>query len=64
MQNANDCTLEEHFKSLAARLQIRASSESAPGSKAELQRLAECYARLADQGGAIACHDNIPNAPL
>jgi hypothetical protein len=51
MRKADDYTLETHFKSLAARLQLRACSERTSVAKAELQRLAECYARLAEQDG-------------
>jgi hypothetical protein len=47
MKKADQYTLSDHFKALADRLSVRAVTERAPAQRAELQRLADCYAELA-----------------
>jgi hypothetical protein len=47
MNKADQYTLADHFKALADKLSMRAVSERAPAKRAELQRLADCYAELA-----------------
>jgi hypothetical protein len=47
MMKADQYTLADHFKALADRLSLQAVTERTPSQKAELQRLAECYAELA-----------------
>jgi hypothetical protein len=47
MKKADQYTLADHFRALADRLSVRAVTERAPEQKAELQRLADCYAELA-----------------
>jgi hypothetical protein len=47
MKKPDQYTLADHFRALADRLSVRAVTERAPAQKAELQRLAECYAELA-----------------
>ena len=49
MRKADQYTLADHFRALAEGLSLRAVSERAPAQRAELQRLAECYAELAKQ---------------
>jgi hypothetical protein len=47
MKKPDQYTLADHFRALADRLSVRAVTERAPAQRAELQRLAECYAELA-----------------
>ena len=49
MRKADQYTLADLFRALAEGLSLRAVSERAPAQRAELQRLAECYAELAKQ---------------
>jgi len=49
MRKVDQYTLADHFRALAEGLSLRAVSERAPAQRAELQRLAECYAELAKQ---------------
>jgi hypothetical protein len=49
MRKADQYTLADHFRALADGLSVRAVSERAPAQRAELRRLAECYAELAKQ---------------
>lgn len=48
MQKADDYTIEQHYKSLALRLRIRAFSAKAGVARDELQRLSELYMQLAE----------------
>ena len=47
MKKADQYTLADHFRALADGLSVRAVTERAPAQRAELRRLAECYADLA-----------------
>jgi hypothetical protein len=47
MKKPDQYTLADHFKALADRMSVRAVTERAPAQRAELQRLADCYAELA-----------------
>ncbi|HET7803914.1 MAG TPA: hypothetical protein VFL53_06720 [Pseudolabrys sp.] len=47
MKRADEYTLADHFRALADGLSVRAVTERAPAQRAELRRLAECYAELA-----------------
>ena len=47
MNKVDQYTLADHFKELADKLSERAVTERAPAQRAELQRLADCYAELA-----------------
>jgi hypothetical protein len=47
MKKVDDYTLADHFRALADGLSLRAVTERAPAQRAELKRLAECYAELA-----------------
>jgi hypothetical protein len=47
MKKPDQYTLADHFRALADHLSVRAVTERAPAQRAELQRLAECYAELA-----------------
>ena len=49
MRKADQYTLADHFRALADGLSVRAVTERAPAQRAELKRLAECYAELAKQ---------------
>jgi hypothetical protein len=49
MRKADQYTLADHFRALADGLSVRAVTERAPAQRAELQRLADCYAELAKQ---------------
>ena len=49
MRKADQYTLADHFRALADGLSVRAVTERAPAQRAELQRLAACYAELAKQ---------------
>jgi hypothetical protein len=49
MRKPDQYTLADHFRALADGLSVRAISERVPAQRAELQRLAECYAELAKQ---------------
>jgi hypothetical protein len=49
MKTVDQYTLADHFRALADRLSLRAATERAPVQRAELQRLADCYAELAKQ---------------
>ena len=47
MLKTDEYTLEQHFRMLADNLSSRAAAESVPAQRAELKRLADCYAELA-----------------
>jgi hypothetical protein len=49
MKRADQYTLADHFRALADGLSVRAVTERGPAQRAELRRLAECYAELAKQ---------------
>jgi hypothetical protein len=55
MVRDDDYTLAKHFKMLATQLRTRAALEKSPKDRSEWQRLADCYANLADQQSPIDC---------
>lgn len=53
MRKADQYTLADHFRALADGLSVRAITERAPAQRAELQRLADCYAELAKRRSPV-----------
>ena len=49
MREVQDPTLTEHFSTLAESLRSKASNEQKASNKTELEQLASCYARLAEE---------------
>jgi hypothetical protein len=55
MARDENYTLAKHFKMLAKQLRTKAALEKSPRDKSECQRLADCYADLADQQSPVDC---------
>jgi len=52
-----------HYRTLAARLRARAKAEDKPQVRAELENLAQCYVRLAEQADRN-CQTDVTYEPI
>jgi hypothetical protein len=55
MARDEDYTLAKHFKMLAKQLRTKAALEKSAKDRSEWQRLADCYANLAEQQSPVDC---------
>lgn len=55
MARNDDYTLAEHFKMLAKQLRTKAALEKSAEDRSEWQRLADCYADLAERQSPVDC---------
>lgn len=53
MEREQGITLAEHFRALASSLRGQAAASNSPAHRAECERLAECYATLAERSGPL-----------